>query len=97
MELFWEVANAMVDGTAKPDDDFNMAMLVCIPKAADGLLKDSTPYYPPAGTRPISIVDASNRILASIFCVMLEKQIGHRIEKAQKGFLETASNAQKHP
>jgi hypothetical protein len=88
VELFCEMANAMLDGTAEPDDDFNVALMVCIPKAADGFLDDSTPYFKPGGTRPISIVDASNRILASIFCVVLEKEIRHRIDKSQKGFLK---------
>ena len=88
VELFWEAANAMLDGSVTPGDDFNLAKMVCLPKAADGLLEDSTPFYTPSGTRPLSIVDASNRILASIFCEVLEKEIGPRIERAQKGFLK---------
>ena len=51
-------------------------------------MDDSTPYFKPGGTRPISIVDASNRIVASIFCAVLEKEIGHRIDNSQKGFLK---------
>jgi hypothetical protein len=88
VELFWETANAMLDGSVTPGEDFNLANMVCLPKAADGLLEDSTPFYTPSGTRPLSIVDASNRILASIFCEVLEKEIGPRIERAQKGFLK---------
>ena len=88
VELFWEAAMAMIDGAGCPGEDFNKALMVCIPKAADGATEDSTPYYSPGGTRPISIVDASNRILASIFCVVLEKRIGHRLHHAQKGFLK---------
>ena len=88
VELFWEVANAMLDGSAIPDKDFNLALMVCIPKCADGFLDDNTPLYSAGGTRPISIVDASSRILASKFCAALEKQVGHRIEQAQKGFLK---------
>jgi hypothetical protein len=88
VELFLEIANAMLDGKADIGEDFNVALMVCIPKGADGFLDNGTPYYGPGGTRPISIVDASNRILASIFCKVLERRIGHRIHQAQKGFLK---------
>ena len=88
VDLFWEVANAMLDGLELPGEDFNLALMVCIPKCADGLLEDNMPYYAPGGTRPISIVDSANRILASIFCAVLERKIGHRLERAQKGFLK---------
>ena len=88
VELFWEAANAMLDGVAIPDGDFKLALMVCIPKSADGALEDNTPFFSPSGTRPISIVDASNRIFAFIFCITLEAQIGHRISNAQKGFFK---------
>lgn len=82
VELFWDIANRMLDGTATPDDDFNLALMVCLPKAVDGTLDDNSPYFSAGGTRPLSIVDAANRILASIFCEVLEHQIGQRIERA---------------
>ena len=88
VDLFWEAANGMLDGVVSPDGDFNLALMVCVPKSADGVLEDSTPYFTPGGTRPLSIVDASNRILASIFCEVLERRIGQRINRAQKGFLK---------
>lgn len=88
MELFLEIANAMWDKEDIPDAAFNHAFMVCIPKAATGMLQDKTQFHSPAGTRPLSIVVASNRILASIFKCTLEQEIGHRISNAQRGFLK---------
>ena len=82
VELFWEIGNRMLDGTATPDDDFNLALMACLLKAAGG--EDNSPYFSAGGTRTLSIVDAANRILVSIFCEVLEHQIGQRIERAQK-------------
>ena len=56
-------------------------------KTSDELTDDGTPVYTASSTRPISIVDAANRIIASILCVAMERCIGKRISKMQKGFL----------
>jgi hypothetical protein len=87
VELFYDVANAMLDGD-KPGDDFNLAYMICIPKAPDGKLEDGTSCYAAAGTRPLSIVDAANRILAAIFQCTLELAVASRISNAQKGFVK---------
>ena len=88
VELFCDLATAMLDGVDFPGECFNLAYMVCIPKTADGHLEDATPFYSAASTRPISIVDASNRLLASIFKAALEKEVGHLLCKAQKGFIK---------
>ena len=31
VDLFWEVTNAMIDGSDAPDDSFNVAFMVCLP------------------------------------------------------------------
>ena len=87
VDLFLEVADAMMNQTDCPDDDFNLAYMVCISKGAEGLSEERVPFCSPGGTRPISIVDCANRILASIFRATLEKEIGHLMNRAQKGFL----------
>ena len=87
VDLFLNAANALSDGSDTPDDNFNIAFMICFSKGVEGLTGDRTPYCSPAGTRPISIVDASNRILASIFQITLEKQVGHRLLSAQRAFL----------
>ena len=86
--LFLEAALAMLDGNSPHDENFNLAFMVCIPKKAESYLADMTPVYSAAGTRPISIVDAANRILASIFCKVLETAVGTRLNYFQKGFLK---------
>jgi hypothetical protein len=86
-ELLHEVADAMLDGTSHPDDDFNLAYMICFPKEAEGAMNDGTPFFNPGGTRPISIVDASNRLLASFFRITLEKCVAGRIADAQRGFI----------
>jgi hypothetical protein len=73
VDLFLEVAEALLDKKDEPGENFNRAFMVCVPKAPEGNLADNSPYFSPGGTRPISVVDASNRILASIFKTILEK------------------------
>ena len=87
VELFLELANSMLDQNDDPGEDFNLAYMVCISKGDEGTSVDGVPYCSPGGTRPISIVDAANRILASIFAATLEKEIGLHLHRAQKGFL----------
>ena len=84
-----EVVNAMLDGDDAPDDAFNLAFMVCIPKEPDCHTHDGQPVYKPSSLRPLSIVDASNRLLASIFRMSLERCIGARISSFQKGFLRS--------
>ena len=66
VELFFDLTNALLDGNDILGKDFNLAYMICTPKKPDGQLDDLTPYYSAGGTRPLSIVDAGNRILASI-------------------------------
>jgi hypothetical protein len=78
----------MLDGSDSPPPDFNWAFLVCLPKAP-GLTEPSGLEMHEAGnTRPLSIVDASNRILANIFRIALERRVGTWISPMQRGFLQ---------
>ena len=79
---------AMLDGVDKPDAKFNLAFMICIPKDHDTILDDGTPAYMPSSTRPLSVVDAGNRILACMIKAALERAIGARIFQCQRGFLE---------
>jgi hypothetical protein len=87
IDVFYEVATAMYDGRETPDDSFNNAYLVCLPKAATGCGSDGVPYFVPSSTRPLSIVDASNRILASIFRIGLERATKDWVSHYQQGFV----------
>ena len=85
--IFADIACDMIRGRTIHYDEFNTAFMVCIPKEAEGELENGTPYFLPGNTRPISIVDAANRLLACIFKICLERVVGERIHRAQKGFL----------
>ena len=78
IDVFYEMAIAMYDGAEVPDESFNYAYLVCLPKAATGYGCDGIPYYTLASTRPLTIVDTSNRILASLFRIGLERMTRQR-------------------
>ena len=85
--IFLRIVTEMLDGTATFDDAFNQAFLCCIPKTADEVDNSGTPVFSASSTRPISIVDAANRIIAAILAVALERCVGTRISEMQKGFL----------
>jgi hypothetical protein len=86
-EVFLRVVNGMLDGQTTFDDAFNHAFLCCIPKSSDEQVDGGTPVYTAGNTRPISIVDAANRIIAAILCVDLERCVGSINTDMQKGFL----------
>ena len=91
VDILFEVALAMYDGLDEPDDAFNYAFLVCLPKAANGHDSNGMPYYTPECTRPLSIVDASNRILASIFRLSIERAVKTGYLKRNRVFFLVAS------
>ena len=84
--IFLDIARGMAQGRLTPGEDFNFAFLVCLPKG-DGEPMGDLNVHEPSSTRPLSIVDASNRILASIFRVSLERNAASWVSRAQRGFL----------
>ena len=54
VDLIHEIANAMLDGTDIPDDEVNLAFMVCIPKEPDQQLNDGTSVYKPGSVSPLS-------------------------------------------
>lgn len=67
--------------------DFNMGLLACIPKATTGTTAAGQAYVSPADTRPISMVDTSNRIMANAARLRWEGNLGAWICNEQRGFL----------
>ena len=49
-ELLHNFTNAMLDDTCMPDDNFNLAFMICFPKEADGAMSDGAEYYKASGT-----------------------------------------------
>ena len=80
VDLFLEVACAMLDGTDTPEEHFNLAFMICTPKKHVSQLDDGTQVFNASGTRPLSIVDCANRILSSIFRASLERNVGQYID-----------------
>ena len=74
--IFLQLTKDMLSGSAVPPDDFNWAFLVCLPKGSGSVQFNGNNAYHAQDTRPLSIVDAANRILASIFRVSLERVLG---------------------
>ena len=86
-DIFLRVAHSMLDDETDLGDGFNQAFLCCIPKSADETTCNGHAVFTAGSTRPISIVDAANRILAAIFCASLERCVSARISEMQRGFL----------
>ena len=76
------ICQKLLDGTAEVPEDFNYAFLICLPKDTAAEVAE------PSGTRPLSVVDASNRIIASILLRTLERKAASWISKAQRGFIK---------
>ena len=89
--LFYDICKGMLEGTATPPDEFNHAFLICLLKSSSPDLVGGVPCYDPSSTRPLSVVDASNRIIASIFLRRLEVHASSWISDAQRGFIKGRS------
>ena len=86
-EIIYDVVLSMFDGSETPYDCFNNAFLVCLPKAAMKTVPGVGDVFEPSSTRPLSIVDAINRIIASVLRISLERVVGPWISKYQQGFV----------
>ena len=77
----------MWDDVAELDADFKHAFLCCIPKPAGEKVNGGQPVHAAGDTRPITIVDAANRIIAAILSVALERCAGSWIYEIRRGFV----------
>ena len=65
---------------------FNDSLMVFLPKKATGCLAGRE-YFAPADTRPLSIVNADNRLMASAIRLLMEPILDYAVSPAQQGFL----------
>ncbi len=86
--IFFDISRALVNGTGRPPEDFNWAFLVCIPKSEGEVNGEGLCFHEASNTRPLSIVDASNRILASMLLLPLERHYADWISPHQRGFIK---------
>ena len=78
-------------GAESGEHDCNAALMSCIPKKEAGELPDGSKWYTPEATRPVSIVNTDNRILASAMKIKWENILSPMISQRQKGFLKNRS------
>ena len=69
-------------------DDFNATYLVCLPKKASGVHPELGEYYKASSTRPLSLINTDNRLLANSYRNLLEPVADLIVSKMQQGFLK---------
>ena len=73
------------------DPEFNHSILVCLPKKPSGQDDNLQNYYALENTRPLSIVDTANRLIASCIKLTLHDGLERWVSEAQQGFLNGRS------
>ena len=79
--------NAYCDEGDAGRHDFNLGTLVCLPKKATGFDDRAGEYYAAESTRPLSIVNTDNRIIANAARLRWEPHYNTWISDMQQGFL----------
>ena len=81
------LTQAYEDEESTHPHDYNKSTLICLPKKVAGhdeLLGD---YYSPENTRPLSIVNCDNRIVANAVRLRWESHLRHWVKSRQQGFI----------
>ena len=83
----------LADTTEHPSvtHSFNLGLLVFLGKAPTGVQEDVGTYYSADATRPLSIVNTDNRLLASAARLAWEPLLAPLISDDQQGFLQGRS------
>ncbi|CAK0880235.1 unnamed protein product, partial [Prorocentrum cordatum] len=84
--LLYDIVHGALRGIASPPDDFDLGFLICLPKGPGSALPGGAECFEAGSARPLSIVDASNRIIASVSRVVLDRAVAPRISTSQRGF-----------
>ena len=74
--------------------DFNASFLCCLPKKPSGHDPVEGDYFKPSATRPLSLVNTDNRLVAGAFRLLLEPHIAGVVSHLQRGFLRGRSMLQ---
>ena len=91
--FLYDVAEDMQEYGAenKVPANFNHAILCCLQKTASRTGAVHGDVYAPSKTRPLSIVNTDNRIIANAYRLMMEPIIGMWVSDMQRGFLNGRS------
>jgi hypothetical protein len=83
-----------MDGQPFIPEYFNYATMVCLPKKVAGVHPQFGDLYTPENTRPLSIVNTDNRILAIAGQIRIEKNAKEWVSDMQQGFIKGISMAE---
>ena len=86
----WEIPEAFAD-EGSGHNLYNRGTLCCIPKGNGEATEAGGRAWSPANTRPLSIVDMDNRIIALAFRRRWEGHINRWVSREQRGFLPKRS------
>ena len=87
-----EIFNSAYEDEAEiGQHNFNLSTLVCLPKEPTGEDPQMGAYFAPKATRPLSIVNCDNRLIASAMRSRWESQFKLFIRERQQGFLKNRS------
>ena len=85
LSVFWGCKQDFLDGNLPPED-FNFATLDLLSEKLTTEV-DGTRWFSPEDTRPITVVNANNRIVANEFRKVLAGFAERVCSKDQRGFL----------
>ena len=94
VHLLWEAGRFLAAGLqadVTAHDSFNESLLVCLPKQALRVDQDGSQVYNAESTRPLSITNTDNRIIASSYRLRWEPLIAPAICDDQRGFIQGRS------
>ena len=77
---------AYQDECQEGERNYNATTSVCLPKEATGEDVELGAYYAPSVTRPLSIVNADNRIIASAMRARWEEHLKSMLENGSRAF-----------
>ena len=89
--IIHNVAIAMQDPCSQLPQDFNRAFLCCLPKKPSGHDPELGSFYTPKNTRPLSLVDTVNRLIANAYRLVMEPLANKLVSDMQRGFLKGRS------
>ena len=67
--------------------DFNKAFLCCLPKKPSGTDELLGDFYDAKNTRPLSLVNTDNRLIANAYRLAVEPMACEWVSQRQRGFL----------
>jgi hypothetical protein len=95
LDVLWNVLQALLEGKSEElrhfSPGYNTGTLVCLPKKASAVGPQGQPAYTANQTRPLSLVNTDNRIVANTLRLTWEALLQERISPHQRGFLRGRS------